>query len=86
MGFHSDATDELEPGTGIAIVSLGAERDITFRPIGERDRTRDEGYRLPSGSLLWRSAVMQSAWRHAILTDPAATGGRVSLTFRRMKS
>src|SRR4051794_12168948 len=31
MGFHSDATDELVPGTGIAVVSLGAERAVTFR-------------------------------------------------------
>jgi alkylated DNA repair dioxygenase AlkB len=31
MGFHSDNTTGLVPGTGVAIVSLGSVRDITFR-------------------------------------------------------
>ena len=82
MGFHSDSTAELEPGTGIVVVSLGAERIITFRRID--DKSVSESYRLPSGSLLWMSPEMQSEWKHAILAD-ATTGGRISLTFRRMR-
>jgi alkylated DNA repair dioxygenase AlkB len=82
MGFHFDATNDLEPGTGIAVVSFGAERAITFRKI---DRTATEIYRLPSGSLLWMSPEMQTLWTHAILADACTTGGRVSLTFRQMK-
>ncbi|QJW95297.1 alpha-ketoglutarate-dependent dioxygenase AlkB family protein [Frigoriglobus tundricola] len=84
MGFHSDSTAELEPGTGIAVVSLGAERTITFRRIDTK--TVSESYRLPSGSLLWMCPDMQAEWRHAILTDAHATGGRISLTFRRMRT
>lgn len=84
MGFHSDSTAELEPGTGIAVVSLGAERTITFRRID--DKTVSESYQLLSGSLLWMCLEMQTEWRHAILTDTGAIGGRISLTFRRMKS
>lgn len=84
MGFHSDSTAELESGTGIAVLSLGAERTITFRRID--DKTVNEGYRLPSGSLLWMSPEMQADWRHAILADRNATGGRISLTFRRVKA
>jgi alkylated DNA repair dioxygenase AlkB len=83
MGFHSDSTAELEPGTGIAVVSLGAERIITFRRID--DKTVSESYRLPSGSLLWMCPEMQTEWRHAILADAATTDGRISLTFRRMR-
>jgi alkylated DNA repair dioxygenase AlkB len=83
MGFHSDSTAELEPGTGIAVLSLGAERTITFRRA--EDKTVSESHRLRSGSLLWMCPEMQTGWRHAILADPAATGGRISLTFRRMK-
>jgi alkylated DNA repair dioxygenase AlkB len=82
MGFHSDATEHLAPGTGITIVSLGAERTLTFRRIGDPATT--EAYRLNSGSLLHMSAGMQSCWKHAILPDPEAAGGRISLTFRRM--
>lgn len=84
MGFHSDSTAELELGTGIAVVSLGAERTITFRRID--DKTVSESYRLPSGSLLSMSPEMQTEWRHAILADKSATGGRISLTFRRMST
>jgi alkylated DNA repair dioxygenase AlkB len=84
MGFHSDATDELEPNTGIAIVSLGVERAITFRRIN--DKTVMERYPLPAGSLLWMSPGMQAGWKHAILTDSSAIGGRGSLTFRQMKT
>lgn len=83
MGFHSDSTAELEPETGIAVVSLGAERIITFRL---NDKSASESHSLPSGSLLWMCPEMQADWKHAILADPSATGGRISLTFRRMKA
>lgn len=80
MGFHADSTDELEPGTGVAVVSLGAERVITFRSA---DKSVTFEYLLRSGSLLYMTAEVQSAWKHAILASPGA-GGRVSLTFRRL--
>lgn len=83
MGFHSDSIAELEPDTGIVIVSLGAERTITFRRI---DKTVSESHQLPSGSLLRMCPEMQADWKHAILASPSATGGRISLTFRRMKA
>jgi hypothetical protein len=83
MGFHSDSTAELEPGTGIAVLSLGAERTITFRRVD--DKSVCEHHSLPSGSLLWMSSEMQADWRHAILAEETATGGRISLTFRRIK-
>jgi hypothetical protein len=83
MGFHADATDELVAGTGIAVVSLGSERTITFRQ--QNDKQRLEHYLLQSGSLLYMSPQMQQEWKHAIL--PAANvGGRISLTFRWMQS
>ncbi|VTS07514.1 alpha-ketoglutarate-dependent dioxygenase AlkB [Tuwongella immobilis] len=83
MGYHADSVSELEPGTGISIVSLGATRAITFR----RERSRSEVYELPlsSGSLLHMTAQMQSAWRHAVLRAEGVSAGRISLTFRRIK-
>jgi alkylated DNA repair dioxygenase AlkB len=83
MGFHSDSTAELEPGTGIAVLSLGTERTITFRRID--DKTVSESHPLSSGALLWMCPEMQAEWRHAILADANATDGRISLTFRRMR-
>ena len=84
MGFHSDSTAELEPGTGIAVVSLGAERTIAFRRMD--DKTVTESYPLLSGSLLWMCLEMQAQWKHAILGDATARGGRISLTFRQMRT
>lgn len=83
MGSHSDSTDELEPGTGIGVVSLGAERVITFR--NRQDKRRLEPYPLLDGSLLFMTAAMQWDWKHANLATDDRVGGRISLTFRRMR-
>jgi len=82
MGYHADATDGLVDGTGIAVVSLGDERAISFRK--EREKSVVETFPLRSGSLLYMCPEMQLTWKHAILAT-AGVGGRVSLTFRRMK-
>jgi hypothetical protein len=84
MGFHTDATDDLVPGTGIAVVSVGSERTITFR--NQHDRQLLEHYRLKSGSLLYMSPGIQPEWKHGILAADNVVGGRISLTFRCMKS
>lgn len=82
MGYHSDSTEELMLGTGVAIVSLGAERSITFRSIADSEEKYH--YLLPSGSLLSMSQEVQHEWKHAILKQTAADG-RISLTFRALK-
>lgn len=82
MGFHSDAIDDLVPGTGIAVVSLGAEQPITFRSQHHRQLT--EQYLLKSSSLLFMSPELQFDWKHAILAAENAHAGRISLTFRCM--
>lgn len=82
MGYHSDETDILVAGTGIAIVSLGTERTLCFRNIADKQVVND--YVLPSGSLVYMTQEVQQLWQHAI--PPAdTTEGRMSLTFRRMK-
>lgn len=79
MGYHSDSTEELSPGTGVAIVSPGAERSITFR--SKEDVEQRHEYPLRSGSLLYMGQDVQYQWKHAILKQ-AETGSRISLTFR----
>lgn len=79
MGFHSDATHNLAEGTGVAIISLGAERVLTFR--SKATPTQEHAFELPSGSLLYMTQVTQEHWMHAVKktdTDDA----RLSLTFR----
>lgn len=83
MGWHADSTAELEPGTGVSIVSLGAARAISFRK--EADRSDVHTLMLESGSLLHITAAMQSTWRHAVLRSEGVSTGRISLTFRRIR-
>ena len=82
MGFHSDSEDDIVPGTGIAIVSLGAERDLTFR--SKLDKQVEYAYPLRSGSLLYMPPGLQDDWKHAVLSQEN-TGGRISATFRLLR-
>jgi len=83
MGFHSDTATGLAEGTGVAIVSLGAERSIVYR--SKQDQTVRFSYPLPSGSLLFMSNQLQEEWLHAI-PKAGEVGERISLTFRRIAS
>ena len=82
MGFHSDQTDILFEGTGVAIVSIGETRTLRFRNIENRDLIVD--YKLPSGSLIYMTNEVQDEWQHAIPKSDTENG-RMSLTFRKMK-
>jgi alkylated DNA repair dioxygenase AlkB len=79
MGYHSDSSEELKPGTGVAIISLGAERCISYR--SKENKQHKVKYLLKSGALLYMDKKVQDDWMHAIPKEPGA-GERVSLTFR----
>ena len=79
MGFHSDTSEELAPGTGVATLSLGAMRTITYKL--KMDREIQYSYSLESGDLLYMSNEVQIDWLHAILKEEE-TGPRISITLR----
>jgi alkylated DNA repair dioxygenase AlkB len=79
MGYHSDSSEELAPGTGVAIVSLGAERSILYK--NKKDRSIIFPYVLKSGALLFMSNQIQEDWLHAIPKQLGA-GPRISITLR----
>ena len=82
MGYHSDQTDILEAGTGIAIVSIGEQRELKFRNIENPDVFMS--YELTAGSLVYMTQDIQKYWQHAIpKTD--TENGRISLTFREIR-
>jgi len=83
MGFHADQTDILEPGTGIVIISLGATRTLRFRKMEDKATILD--YALAAGSLFYMTQEIQQHWQHAIPASEV-TEGRMSLTFRKIKS
>lgn len=82
MGWHADDVDILAPGTGIAIVSLGAVRTLQLR---SGTAPEFEYCRLPlaHGSVLWMSQALQATHKHGIKREPGAES-RASLTFRRI--
>lgn len=82
MGFHSDDTTHLIRGTGVAIVSLGSTRAITYRHQNDKSIMID--YDLRPGSLLYMDDNVQMHWLHAIRRDRGA-GPRISLTWRAVK-
>jgi alkylated DNA repair dioxygenase AlkB len=79
MGFHSDSAAGIVPRTSTSIISLGGERNLTFRSKDPQRRTIN--VRLEHGSLLVMRASVQELWTHALLPEPGAAP-RISLTFR----
>lgn len=79
MGFHSDDTSGFSAGTGVAIVSLGSVRDITYR--SKTNAEIQKSYALQPGSLLYMDESVQQHWLHAIKRQKDA-GARISLTWR----
>lgn len=81
MGFHSDSEQQIVPGTGVAIISLGSERTITFRR--KADRRGEHDFSLPPGSLLYMPPDIQHDWEHGIPSSEHS-GPRISLSFRQL--
>lgn len=82
IGYHSDTSETLKPGTGVAIVSLGGTRTIRFRHKNNQSLSID--YHLACGSVLYMRQFVQSTWMHGI---PKMRGAepRISLTFRHIE-
>jgi len=83
MGFHSDDTSDLVEGSGVAIISLGTQRDITYRKKDNKEI--QVSFALKPGSLLYMDSILQTEWTHAIKKDKCA-GTRISLTWRAFSS
>lgn len=81
LGWHADDSDEIDDGRPIAVMSLGAEREIWVKPRGT-GADAIEKILLPSGSLFIMKAGMQDTHFHRIPKHGAECGFRVSLTWR----
>ena len=81
VAMHNDRLQDLAPGHSIALVSLGAPRDMLIRPkpgvVGRALRIR-----LEPGSLLVMSHASQSTHEHGIPKTAEPVGPRISLAFR----
>lgn len=80
LGWHADDSTEMDASRPIAVVSLGAVREIWFKGIGASEFGAAQA--LGSGSLLTMEPGMQSTHWHRIPKSDRPCGPRVSLTFR----
>ena len=81
LGWHADDSDEIDDGRPIAVMSLGAAREIWVKPRGT-GADAIEKILLPSGSLFIMKAGMQDTHFHRIPKHGGECGYRVSLTWR----
>lgn len=86
LGWHADDSDEIRHTEPIAIVSLGAERRISFRPQGSPDADLIETIILGHGSLCLMRPGMQQTHFHKIPKHDRPCGVRISLTYRALLS
>ncbi len=81
LGWHADDSPEMDDAKPIAIVSLGATREIYFRP--QNDKLDITKLWLEPGSLCLMNPGMQLTHFHRIPKSSVHNcGPRVSLTFR----
>ncbi len=84
LGWHADDDIAINHTRPIAVVSLGAEREIYVKPIGGSDSEK-ERIRLAHGSLLLMLPGMQQTHYHRIPKNDRPCGPRISLTYRAYK-
>ncbi len=82
LGWHADASPEMDDARPIATISLGVEREIWFRPQGKEGREQITKQKLENGSLCLMLPGMQDSWQHRIPKASFQCGERISLTFR----
>lgn len=80
VAWHGDRIGRSRhTDTLVAIVSLGADRDLSLRPRGGGSSRR---ITMASGDLLIMGGSCQRTWDHAVLKTTRATGPRISVQFR----
>lgn len=63
----------------VAILSVGAPRDLLLRPVGGGETVRRP---LGHGDLIVMGGSCQRTWEHAIPKSARSAGGRISIQFR----
>lgn len=80
LGWHADDSKEMDDARPIAIISLGASREIWFCP--REDKSDVTKIVLESGSLCLMAPGMQDTHLHRIPKAGFDCGPRISLTYR----
>lgn len=84
LGWHADDSPNVDPNHPIAVVSLGAEREIWIKPQGYKGVIPECNKQLlHNGSLFIMPPQFQQNFFHKIPKHSRECGTRISLTFRR---
>ena len=84
IGWHADDERDIETGSTIASLSLGAARDFQVR-LGKKGPTCAT-VTLGHGSLLMMGGATQAHYQHQVPKRAGVTTPRINLTFRLMRS
>ncbi|MFI9825053.1 alpha-ketoglutarate-dependent dioxygenase AlkB [Streptomyces sp. NPDC052013] len=80
VAWHGDRIGRgAREDTMIAILSVGAPRDLLLRPVGGGPAVRRP---LGHGDLIVMGGSCQRTWEHSIPKSTRATGPRISIQFR----
>ncbi|NEA98278.1 alpha-ketoglutarate-dependent dioxygenase AlkB [Streptomyces sp. SID13726] len=81
VAWHGDRTGRgAREDTMVAILSVGAPRDLLLRPL--RGTSRTVRRPLGHGDLIVMGGSCQRTWEHAVPKSTRATGPRISIQFR----
>ena len=81
VAWHGDRVGRsVQRDTRVAILSVGAERVLSVRPVGGGDTSR---FAVGHGDLIVMGGSCQRTYEHAILKSAKAVGPRISVQFRR---
>jgi alkylated DNA repair dioxygenase AlkB len=80
VAWHNDHLADMPPQPTIALLSLGATREMRVRT--KRRPRVIHGIDLDAGSLFVMSGRSQEFWEHTIAKSPRPTDGRISVAFR----
>jgi alkylated DNA repair dioxygenase AlkB len=80
VAWHGDRIGRgAREDTMVAILSVGAPRDLLLRPMGGGDSVRRP---LGHGDLIVMGGSCQRTWEHSVPKSTRATGPRISIQFR----
>ena len=88
MGYHADDEKELGAQPIIASLSLGARRKFVFKhkTIRQENKPVKVELYLESGQLIVMHGDTQDFWKHTITKTKTVASGRISLTFRQIRT
>lgn len=86
LGWHADDFPGMDPNHGITVVSLGMEREIWWKPKGDKGIVpENQKQLLAHGSVFVMPGGFQDHYFHKIPKCDRKCGTRISLTFRSFK-